>query len=218
MKIKLSTVLLGLGCLLLPACASQKVAVKSGPPVNDAGDDVYTVAVGSVNILDFDSEVAPNPLVGNKTIAEVQPGVSPRQLRVIPVKKGSTAVIVYDTKGKMLRKLIFNVVTNDLSQRTITIRALLKKVEGITVEALDDRIVIDGKLKDEEDRERVLQVQAAYYDWVLNLAVPVADLCATRRCVRDNGVADHRVDAQVDQILDYWNRRPASHKEGPGTE
>lgn len=218
MKIKLSTVLLGFGCLLLPACASQKVAVKSGPPMNDSGDDVYTVAVGSVNILDFDTDVAPNPLVGNKTIAEVQPGVSPRQLRVIPVKKGTTAIIVYSTEGKQVRKLIYNVVTNDLSQRTITIRSLLKKVEGITVEALDDRIVIDGKLKDEEDRERVLQVQAAYYDWVLNLAVPVADLCATRRCVKERAQGETYGDAQVDQILDYWNRRPASHKEGGGTQ
>lgn len=132
-------------------------------------DDVKTVAVGTVDVLEFDFTPAPNPTVGNKTIVDVQQGSTPRQLKIIPLKKGSTSVIISQENGKIARKLIYNVITNDLSNKVITIRRLLQDIEGITIESLDDKIVIDGELVIPRDLDRILQVQEAYKDVVFNL-------------------------------------------------
>ena len=51
----------------------------SGPPVApvssaaSSDDDVRTVAVGTIDILEFEFTPAPNPTVGNKTIVERLP-------------------------------------------------------------------------------------------------------------------------------------------------
>lgn len=167
--------------MALPGCSSQP---PTHPliPRNADGVEVITLPVGAIEIRELDFEPGQDPSVGNKLVMQVEAGHHKKQLRLIPLKKGSTAVVIFDRNGKLREKRIYNIVTNDLSQKTITIRALLKSVDGITVETLDDRIVIDGRLEDEDDRERVLQVQAAYYDVVLNLAVPEPNLCATRQC------------------------------------
>ena len=141
-------------------------------PVSSAAtsdDDVRTVAVGTIDILEFDFTPAPNPTVGNKTILEVQQGNTPRQLKIIPLKKGTSSVIISQENGKIARKLIYNVITNDLSNKVLTIRKLLQDIEGISIESVDDKIVIDGELVVPRDLDRILQVQEAYKDVVFNL-------------------------------------------------
>lgn len=182
MNLRISRLLIAAAFLAFPACSGQKTADSPKVPRNADGVEIVTLPVGTVEVRELDYEPGQEPVVGNKLILQVDAGYHKKQLRLIPLKKGSTAVAIFDSQGKLREKLIYNVVTNDLSQKTLTIRALLQNVDGISVEALDDRIVIDGRLEDEDDRERVLQVQAAYYDVILNLAVPEPNLCATRQC------------------------------------
>ncbi len=132
-------------------------------------DDVRTVAVGTIDILEFDFTPAPNPTVGNKAILEVQQGNSARQLKVVPLKKGSSSVIISQENGKIARKLIYNVIMGDLSNKVLTIRRLLQDIEGISIEAVDDKIVIDGELIVPRDLDRIIQVGDAYKDVVMNL-------------------------------------------------
>ncbi len=152
--------------------ASSDSLAQPATPVSSAAtsdDDVKTVAVGTIDILEFDFTPAPNPTVGNKTIVEVQQGNTPRQLKVIPLKKGTTSVIISQESGRIARKLIYNVITGDLSNKVLTIRRLLQDIEGITIESVDDKIVIDGELVVPRDLDRILQVQEAYKDVVFNL-------------------------------------------------
>jgi len=135
-----------------------------------ADDNLRTIAVGSVEVLDLSFEPAPNPLVGNTTVIAIQSGANPRQFTIIPLKKGTTSVVFSQTDGKVGRKLVYNVITNDLSVKVDSIRRLLFDVEGITIEAMDDKVVIDGELLTRADRLRVDKVVGAYSE-VLDLTI-----------------------------------------------
>lgn len=136
---------------------------------NLAEDDIRTKAVGEVDFVDVDFEPNPVPLVGNKTIVEVGPGNNPKQFRIVPLKKGTTTVVISSVSGKSMKKVGYNVITNDLSAKVQTIRNLLQDIEGITIYSVDDKIVIDGELVVPRDLDRILQVQDAYKDVVFNL-------------------------------------------------
>ena len=45
-------------------------------------DDIRSLAVGTVELIDVDFAIAPNPTVGNKTVIEAQQGNSPRQIKL----------------------------------------------------------------------------------------------------------------------------------------
>jgi len=145
-----------------------------GPPASTAGSVSFdennrSLAVGEVEILEFDFTPSPDRIVvGNKTILEVKQDI-PRQLKIIPLKKGTTSVVVSYDSGKVARNIKYSVITNDLSNKVLTIRRLLQDIEGISIESVDDKIVIDGELVVPRDLDRILQVQEAYKDVVFNL-------------------------------------------------
>ncbi|MGZ3741471.1 MAG: BON domain-containing protein, partial [Bdellovibrionota bacterium] len=133
-------------------------------------DEVKTFAVGTVDILDLDFTPAPNPLIGNKQIIDVQPDPgNPKRLKVVPLKTGSTSLIVSMENGKIGKRYIYNIIKGELSAKVLTIRRLLQDIEGISIESVDDKIVIDGELVVPRDLDRILQVQDAYKDVVFNL-------------------------------------------------
>jgi len=128
-----------------------------------------TLAAGAVDIIDLDFNPMPNPVVGNKPVIDVQQGNSPRQFRVSGIKKGTSDLIISQDNGKIARKYKYTVIAGELSSKVLTIRRLLQDIEGITIESVDDKIVIDGELVVPRDLDRVLQVQEAYKDVVFNL-------------------------------------------------
>jgi pilus assembly protein CpaC len=132
-------------------------------------EEIKTIAAGTLDILDLDFTPAPNPIIGNKQILTVEQGANPKQLRVNPLKTGSTSLIISMENGKIAKRYIYNVIKGDLSAKVFTIRHLLEDIEGITIAGLDDKIVIDGELVVPRDLDRILQVQEAYKDVVLNL-------------------------------------------------
>lgn len=149
------------GLLLLLACSSVNASAMPE-------EEVRTLPVGAVEMIDLEFTPAPNPLVGNKTILDVSIGFTPRQLKMVALKKGTTSVYISQEDGKIARRLVYNVIGSDLSVKVSSIRRLLQDVEGITVEAEDDKIVIDGELLTKADRLRVDKVVGAYPD-VLDL-------------------------------------------------
>ncbi len=153
----------------IAANAAEPSDTQSAASSAASDEDIKTFAVGTVDYLDFDFTPAPNPTIGNKAIVEVQQGNNPRQLKVIPLKKGTTSVIISQENGKIGKKYIYNIITTELSSKVLTIRRLLQDIEGISIESVDDKIVIDGELVVPRDLDRVLQVQEAYKDVVFNL-------------------------------------------------
>jgi pilus assembly protein CpaC len=138
----------------------------SGNP-NEA--EILTLAVGVTQELSFDFE--PKFEVGNQQILQVTPSPSnPRNLIISPQRKGQTSLRIRNEKNELVRNIIYNLITTELTSKVIAIRQLLQDVEGITIKQVDDKIVIDGELVVPRDFDRILQVQQAYQnDGVLNL-------------------------------------------------
>lgn len=159
------SLLLGL-VVALPALAAR---------TNILDEEVRTLAVGSVEVIDLD--FAPGTLaIGNKYVLEVKPGVNPKQLRVVPIKKGTTTLAIPDAGGKVRRKFLFNLITNDLSPKAITVRKLMGSVPGVHVESVDEHIVIEGEISDPRHAERIRKLAKAYPE-VLDLTTSSASLC-----------------------------------------
>ena len=105
-------------------------------------EDARTVAVGTIDPLDFDYNVG-DAVVGNQSIVKAEKATN-RSIRIVPLKKGTTSVDIYNEQNRRTRRLIYNVINNDLSQKVLAIRKLLADIEGISIESVDEKIVIDG--------------------------------------------------------------------------
>lgn len=200
-----------IAALLLSACASTAPTKLSKALIDDEVLEMV-VPVGSVDVFDLDFTPSAEPIVGNRTVVEVQVGNHPRQYKTIPLKKGATSVVFSDEAGKVRRRISYKVVTNDLFTRYEAVRYLLRNVRGVLVEIVDNRILIDGKVENEADREKVLTVQAAYYDVVLNLAANSENLCATRNCFQAASFDDPVFDAPL-ELLPYSGPEEAAFQE-----
>jgi Flp pilus assembly secretin CpaC len=136
--------------------------------VEDTTEESRTVAVGGIDTIDFPFAPKP-PTIGNATLVRIDPGSNSNQVRVVPIKKGTTTIQFDGPDGKVFKKINYNFPPGPLADKVAVIRKLLQDVEGITVEALDEKIVIDGELIVPKDFDRILQVQEAYKDQVFNL-------------------------------------------------
>jgi pilus assembly protein CpaC len=166
---RISLLLLAGVCLALPHAASAEdpLPVLDAPIVTSKDDDSQTVAVGNIRTLDFDFEV--QAIIGKPDLmrGDIDPS-NPRQVRLTPLKKGTTDVLIRDQRGRLVRQINYNIITDDLSQKVQAVRKLLFDIEGIFIESVDAKIVIDGELIVPRDFDRILQVQQAYPE-VLNL-------------------------------------------------
>jgi pilus assembly protein CpaC len=133
-------------------------------------ENIKNLAIGAIDVIqDLPFEPNPSPVIGNTQIIKVDPGSNPREFRVSGQKKGDSSLIIYTMSGKIGARYVYHVTSNELSGKVLTIRRLLQDIEGITIESVDDKIVIDGELVVPRDLDRILQVQDAYKDVVFNL-------------------------------------------------
>lgn len=136
--------------------------------LSDSVEESRTVAVGGIDSIDFPF-TPKTPAIGNPSLVKVEQGSTERQVRVVPQKKGTTTIQFDGPDGKVFKKINYSFIPNSLSDKVNVIRKLLQDVEGITIESVDDKIVIDGELIVPKDFDRILQVQEAYKDVVFNL-------------------------------------------------
>jgi hypothetical protein len=170
MKNNLTPFICVLFALTLSACDTYK-------------EESRMVGIGDIDLLTYDFNVAmPSDL---PLTIRVDPGSNPKELRVVPLKRDSLSISIYDTEGKLRNKINYQFVSGPLIARLREVRHLLENVKGLTIEIVGNYIVFGGKLIDPNDTERVLQVQAAYVDHILNLAIDSQNLCKTRICRED---------------------------------
>jgi pilus assembly protein CpaC len=162
--------------LLVALCGFSLPSRGEDPPASDPAapaarpaEDVRSVAVGEFDWLEyeFDAKIS----IGNQNVMKVDRDSTsgpPFRYKLTPVKAGSTSVNVQDPAGRLVAQIKYSVIASDLSQKVLAIRRLLFDVEGISIESMDDKIVIDGELIVPRDFDRILQVQQAYPQ-VLNL-------------------------------------------------
>lgn len=136
----------------------------ASPEVRD--EDNRTMAVGTLDPLEFEFDVG-DAVVGNSAIVTAE-RTGPRSITIKPIKNGTTSVDIYTQQKKRVRRFLYNIIKTDLSQKVLAIRRLLYDIEGISVELVDEKIVIDGDLVVPRDLDRIVQVTSAYPE-VLNL-------------------------------------------------
>lgn len=129
-------------------------------------EEVKSLPVGAVDSLDFDFQ--PRYTIPSNGVIKVEVGSTLKQLKVFPLKKGTAQLVIEDDKGVLHKKYNYNVSVADLSPKVTALRRLLFDIEGITIELVEDKIVIDGELIVPRDWDRIYQVQQAFPE-VLNL-------------------------------------------------
>ncbi len=162
-----------------PALAPEKPAKKSSSGASSLScietsekgaaelDESCSIAVGVIDVRDFD--FVPKVQLGNESLLQSKEGSNPNQIRLVPLKKGTTSILVEDKNGGHRQRITYNITTNDLSSKVEAIRQLLADVEGISIRSLDDKIIIDGEIIVPRDLDRIVAVQQVYADSVVNL-------------------------------------------------
>jgi hypothetical protein len=145
-----------------------KVPSGSSRAAKPGDEEIRTVVVGAIDVLDLDFDPNPVPVVGNTKAISVEPGATPRQLRVSALRKGTSSLVIYGLDGKIGEKLVYYVINNDLSNHVLTIRRLLGGIDGVVVESVSDRIVIDGQILDPKQYDKIETVAGSYGGEVMN--------------------------------------------------
>lgn len=131
------------------------------PKPEDENAEIREISVGSLDTIEFDFQPSKVDPV-KKGILRIERIGTELAVRVNPIKKGVTDVVVYDLQGKLRRKIKYIVTATDLSLQVTQMRRLLDTVEGLTIASVGDKIVIDGELVVPKDLDRVLRVVEAF--------------------------------------------------------
>ncbi|MGA2602872.1 MAG: pilus assembly protein N-terminal domain-containing protein [Verrucomicrobiia bacterium] len=138
---------LALGLFSVPyAQAQQSIRVGVGEAVTIPGENIAKVAIA-------------DPLC-----ADVVP-LSDKELSIIGKKAGVTSLTIVKNDGSPTQLTRIEVV-NDAA--ALTIREMIGN-SNITVRAIGDSLVLDGKVEDELAAQRAVQVATAYKPQIVNL-------------------------------------------------
>ncbi|HWV36945.1 MAG TPA: pilus assembly protein N-terminal domain-containing protein [Vulgatibacter sp.] len=133
--------------LLLPALAPAST------------DPTIQLGVGTQKVLSIPGGVS-RVAVGDPNVADVKP-VGSNQMLVIGGQVGRTTLIVWKANGARISYLV--VVRSVSTDETVAeIRTLLGDVEGIVVQAVGDRVVLEGEARTADDFRRAEEVVSVY--------------------------------------------------------
>lgn len=99
-----------------------------------------------------------NIKIGNPGVCDFKANRKARRITLYPKNPGQTLLMVYDTRGKQRAAIQLTVYSSDPAKLLQQMRKLLINIEGITIERLDQKIVIDGEVYTQEDKERIRKV------------------------------------------------------------
>ena len=85
-----------------------------------------------------------------------------KELKVFPLKPGITNVAIRDLKGKIRKKIKYQITSTDLSFKVAQISELLYNIEGIEIYSVGEKIIIDGELVVPRDLDRIISVTEAF--------------------------------------------------------
>ena len=144
-------------------CAALVAAVLCGASAYADSENAIAVSVGEAVTLNVESVA--KIAVAEPSIADIV-SLSEREISVIGKRVGTTTLTIVRTEGKPTQ--IYRIeVGND------AVAAVIHKMVGapnIVVRVVGDSLVLDGKVDDELDAQRALQVAGAFYkDKVVNL-------------------------------------------------
>ncbi len=144
-------------CFLLRACFLLLLAF-SMPHVVQAGQDIISLVQGQSRVIEQPnlSKVA----IGDATIASVKV-INGSQLMVTGISRGITNLSVWQISGKK-RDYAIRVTVEDLKLVALDIRELLHDVEGVSVNVIGNRVVLEGQVIRADDYDKLDKVIALY--------------------------------------------------------
>ncbi len=125
------------------------------PALNSSAEEYLIVNVPKVKRFKFSIG---NVTVGNPDICDFKANRKAKRITLYPKRSGETLLMVYDTKGRQRATLQIKVYSSDPEKMLNEIRRLLINVEGINIQRLDNKIVIDGEVFTQEDKDRIKRV------------------------------------------------------------
>jgi pilus assembly protein CpaC len=140
--------LLALGLFSAPDTQAQQ------PPIQVSVGEAVIIAGANV------SKIA----IADPTVADVVP-LSDKELSIIGKKAGVTTVTIVKSDGSPTQLSRIEVVNDAV---VATIREMIGNT-NVSVRAIGDSLVLDGKVNDEIEAQRAAQVAAAYKPQVVNL-------------------------------------------------
>src|SRR5213593_968616 len=144
-------------------CAAMGIAVLWGATLFAQSESTIQVNVGEAITLSVESVA--KIAVAEPSIADIV-SLSDKELSVIGKKVGMTTLTIVRSEGKPTQ--IYQIeVGNDAVAGTIR---KMVSAPNIVVRVVGDTVVLDGKVDDELDAQRALQVAGAFYkDKVVSL-------------------------------------------------
>lgn len=145
--------------IILNGCASTENAPIPKPTgFNEDRVKTLVVDISETIILDFNA----TPVVGSKDILDVQPSGLSQQFKLHGLKVGSSSLVFMKEDGQVARRMMFNVISDEMANAVVNVRGMLRGVEGAIVKAVDEKVVIEGELLHPKDFDKILAVQQAY--------------------------------------------------------
>ena len=139
----------------------------------ESAEQEHLLAIGS---MEYVKGTLQGSHVSNNSCLEVRDNFD-GTLRVVAIRKGESDLFLAGD-----RVIHYNLVSNQALRTRKYVSELLSDVPGIRIGIVDSMVGIRGKPANAADEEKILSVQAAYVDDVLNLAVGNAHLCETHQC------------------------------------
>lgn len=136
--------------LTLALCSFMFIAAET------TGTDEYLV-VNVPKIKAFNYSIG-NVTVGNPEICDFKADRKKNRITLYPKNAGETLLLVFDANGAQRNALQLRVYPSDPEQLLSQIRKLLINIEGIKVDRLDNKIVVDGEVFTQEDKDRIRKV------------------------------------------------------------
>jgi pilus assembly protein CpaC len=142
------------GVIIVSMLAAVSLCAESTSPIQVNVGEAVTVPADNVTKL----------AIADPTIADVVP-LSDKEISIIGKRVGATTLTIVRSEGLPTQQYRVE-VGNDSAA------AMIRQVVGspnITVRAIGDTLVLDGKVNDEIEAQRAVQVASAYKGQVVNL-------------------------------------------------
>ncbi len=149
-KIKSKRFLSLLGVLLLLQSVSMIVS-------NSRADAEEYLVVNKPKVKYFKFRIG-NVTVGNPNVCNFRTNRKKKTITLLPKAPGDTILLVYDRSGKQRQAIDITVYPTDPNDLLAQIRKLLIDVEGITINRMNNKIIIDGQVLLSSDKRRIRRV------------------------------------------------------------
>lgn len=151
--------------------------------------------------IEFDYDIG-EIATGNPNIATPILDRPRRRMIISPLSPGTTAILVFDSRGIQRDKIDVVVTSSDLDQYVKDLKFILRDIEGVTFTRVGSRIMVEGEVYLQSDLERINDI-VRDNTFVVNLVRVSQDTqrILSRRIKNEINISGVEVDTIRDRIV-----------------